>query len=492
MSSYATQTAPPPDEAAPRRPAATRKPRKWNESGLWAVAGRIFGAALAVATHALLTRLLSPAEYGRYVLILSAVTFLGGIIRFGLDRALVRYIAEGFAIGDRDRVRKTILLGLTTLVVSTAACALLTPPILLVVGQYFPAIPSTTSAIAVIITGAALASALQFIAEVFRGMHDQKNAALFDAQASKPLANGLYLAAVAIAGYFLALSASGAMALQVLVLAGLCIAGAIQLRRAMPQVDDLEPSGEHALSPLTKAAFMATCIPLLFTEIISFCSTQGDVWIVGAMLGEQDVALFGAARRFVLAVSMPLMAINLIILPSIPKLYVKRQTAELERLLQKNAVVASIPSLLALLVIVLIPGSLLAIMYGPDYSAAAVCLVTLALAHAVHLLTGSCGQLLMLTGRERVVLVIEIAAAIALFVIGPFVARSYGLNGFVIVTASVLIVKKFVLLFSARALLGVWTHASPARLVDAWDEARQMLTRKPQLSAAIAQVEPRS
>ncbi len=447
-----------------------------NERGIWVVAGRIGGAVLALLTHALLTRLLTQAEYGKYLFILSAVTLLIGVAIFGLDRALVRYIAEGFALGDKARVKRALSLGLITLFISSFACTVLVPPALMFIGYYFDSFPSDAVSITVIIGAVTLAAGLQFIAEVFRGMHDQKKAAMFDAQASKPLANGLTLAAVAIVGYFLPLNAAGAMGLQVAVLALLCLLGANELRKGLAQIDQLEPVKGQGLPPLTASLFFITCVPLVLSQVIGIANMQAELWILGATLTDSDVAMFGASRRFVMAVSMPLMALNLIVLPSIPKLYVQNRLPDLEKLLQQNATLATLPSLFAVALVLLFPAQLLAFMYGPEYSGAALCLMALALGQAIHMITGNAGQVLMLTGRERLVLVVEVMAAILLFGLGPFVTIGYGLTGLAVLSAIIVATKKIAMLLLARWLIGVWTHASISYLPAVWLEAKQLLS----------------
>jgi O-antigen/teichoic acid export membrane protein len=269
------------------------------------------------------------------------------------------------------------------------------------------------------------------------------------------------------------------MALQVVIFATLCLMGALHLRDALPRINALQPvEGHHGLPPLTETLFLATCLPLLVTEVVGYLSNQGDVWIVAATLTENQVANFGAARRFVMAISMPLMAINLMVLPSIPQLYVQRRTADLQRLLQRNATAALIPALCVLLVTLCGPGTVLSLLYGSDYSGAGTCLVILCAGQVFHMFTGSCGQLLMLTGRERLVLMLYVVAGVLLFTLGPMVAVRYGLNGVAIVSASILVFENLVLWILARVLLGVWTHASPASLGDAMRELSRLLSRR--------------
>lgn len=488
---------PPPESQAPIK-------RNGNERGLWPVLGCVGGAGLAFLTHALLTRLLTRHEYGQYVLILSAVTFLSIVARCGLNRTLVRFIAEGFAIGDRGRVKTAIRLGFFTLVGSLTVCLVVAPPLLYVLGSWFDTVPSRPQTVAVILAAVFVASVMQFIAEIFRGMHDLKHAALFDGQSSKPLSNGLYLAAIAVAGYFLgaltaapnrdALGATSAMAMQIIVMGGMCAVGAYHLRGALGRIKTLRPvEGHHELVPLTEGLFLATCLPLLVTEILGFCANQGDVWIVGAVLTEDKVALFGAARRFIQATSMPLMAINLMVLPSIPQMHVQRRTADLQRLLQRNATAAFIPSVILLIIAMCGPGIILSTLYGPGYSGAGNCLVILCVGQVFHMFTGNCGQLLMLTGRQRVVLGVYLLAAVLLFTLGPPVVYRFGINGFALLSASILVLENVIIWLAARRLVGVWTHASPAHLTDALRHIKNVLARgrgPHEATARVATINP--
>ena len=68
-----------------------------------------------------------------------------------------------------------------------------------------------------------------------------------------------------------------------------------------------------------------------------------------------------------------------------------------------------------------------------------------------------------MTGSHNFTLIVSLAAALALLVVGPLAAARFGINALALVSSSVLAIKNIVLLLLARKLVGVWTHASPLR-----------------------------
>ena len=98
-------------------------PRRALRGGVWVVAGRIAGLALAFLVYAVLARLLVPGEFGSFVLILSTIGFCAVVARFGLDRTMIRLIAESRGVGDAARARQALHMGWRLAAVTTITTA---------------------------------------------------------------------------------------------------------------------------------------------------------------------------------------------------------------------------------------------------------------------------------------------------------------------------------------------------------------------------------
>src|SRR5215213_8322329 len=146
----------------------------------WALGGRAVTVVTALATNALLARLLPPRDLGAYFLAFSVVLIGGAVGQLGLGQAAVRFLAESIALGRLGRVRRTvaIVLCLGGLGASSVALAyLLLGNILSTRLFHAPALAAVTGLVA----GWMAAMALQnLLAETFRGFHDIRLATAFN------------------------------------------------------------------------------------------------------------------------------------------------------------------------------------------------------------------------------------------------------------------------------------------------------------------------
>lgn len=433
--------------------------------GIWVILGRASGAALALVASALLTRLLTKAEFGQFVFATNLIVFGSVLVRFGLERSIVRFLAESLAEGRPERARQYFRLGVRTLATSAIVWALVLPIFYLIAKSLNPDFDMTWKLATLVVIGIVVMSVLQYVAESFRGLNDQASATLFDSQASGPTVNAIFVVAIVAIGLSLGLSAALAIAIQITVMLALALYGAVRLVGVFRSMNGAEIGSANAPA-ISVSGFLATCFPIMLAQAIVFCTMQGDIWISQFVLGEQNTALLGVARRLVMTISLPLTMMNLIVLPLIPEYYVKGRVAELQTILQRNATAAAIPSLVAMLFLTLLPRWTLSTLFGPEYAEAATALVALAVCQTICILAGTCGQLLMLTGRERIVLVIEFIAAALLFTLGPIAARAYGLNGLAMTSATIFAGKQLVNWALARRLTGIWTHASLAQFTS--------------------------
>ena len=85
------------DAAASRRPAAAADQAltgALRAGTYWGFLGRLAAVAAVVVSNAVAARMLTPSELGLYFLAIAFVTLGAAIAVFGLDRLVVRWVAE--------------------------------------------------------------------------------------------------------------------------------------------------------------------------------------------------------------------------------------------------------------------------------------------------------------------------------------------------------------------------------------------------------------
>ena len=212
---------------------------------------------------------------------------------------------------------------------------------------------------------------------------------------------------------------------------------------------------------------MRDAFPILIISLTSFVLlSAADLWILGHFGTKDQVALYGAAARLVTLIAMPLLMTNLVLPPIIAEMYAQGRTGQLERTLRSFSTLSGIPSLLFLIVFMVLGGPIMGLVYGSDYSSAAIILVLLSAGKLAAVWAGSCGAVLQFTGHQGSMLRINLLTS-PLFVIGALlVVRDYGPIGVASMTAAITVVQNAALVLVARKKTGMWTHVSlsPSRL----------------------------
>jgi O-antigen/teichoic acid export membrane protein len=199
-------------------------------------------------------------------------------------------------------------------------------------------------------------------------------------------------------------------------------------------------------------------VPLWINGVLTQLLTQADIWILTAVVGNEQIAIYGAAAFMVAFVSQPLILVNLVVPPYIADLYARGEPRRLERILRQTATLAGLPALVLLLAFVFFGEPILGLVY-PDYiRAGAPVLAFLSVGKLVNVLTGSCGVTMMMTGHQRVLLAITFATGV-LTVVGCLVlVGPYGMIGVAGAVSGGTILKNIAMWLETKRRTGMWTH----------------------------------
>ena len=459
--------------------------------GIWVFVLRISGMLLGLLTHSILSKhVMEPDQFGLFVIALSIITFTCIVGRFGLDRALVRFLSQRLGKTDAAGIRKSLAgafkIGIVASFTVTIGCYVF----LKVAGNRIWELPDNWRFCLILCVCLFLMTVMQIMAEAFRGLHDLRYASLFDARFSGPIVNLVFLSLLLGPGrlfetleqilLLFAIALAVVFPIALVLLVRTVSASLAQLERQQKQAS-LEPgmsdanggaanqTGDDVVSTL---GMMTVCLPIMISQVLAFGSSQADVWIAGANAAPDQVALFGAARRIMLTMVVPLGLVNLAVISSIGELYASDRIMELQNVLRKSATIAAIPAMGLLVILILLPGSILEFISGPFYRDASWVLIILSIGQLFSVLAGSCSHALTMTGNERYVLATNLLAAVFLIGGGPYAVREYGIEGLAVVSTGVLALMNILQWILVRRLLGVWTHASPQQALD-WMRSRK-------------------
>lgn len=457
--------------------------RYWIRAGvLWAIIGRGLGIVGAVGWNMLLARLLSPQEFGDFLLLNTLVTFLVVLAVFGLNGAVVRFIPESLGAGSIESAKRVLGLAIrvstvATLVVSLAV-VLGSQPIIM---SFFPGLPLTS--ILWLTVGCLIMTAqLQLLAELSRSFREMRNASLLAGPAGGSLANGVFLGLLLAVWCTSAhITLHGAVCLQLLAMGLVWPLGAYSVKRAANRAFSVLPQeAVQGFEAPRLAGLLSVCAPMMMTQLCLVLLSNSDLWILGRIGSAGDIAIYGAARRLVILISLPTQILLATIMPTIPELYVLRRREELQYLVRRAAAIAAVPTLLALLSLLLMPELALRIVYGEYYTAARWPLVILSVGQAIAVLTGSGLSPLSMTGRHNVSMALTMAATVLLWVVGSAGFVYGGLVGMAAASSLVVALHATVVWYLTRRLVGVSIHPLlPARTVRKAERCGTVTPLKP-------------
>jgi O-antigen/teichoic acid export membrane protein len=436
----------------------------WNKrflaAGFWVGAGRVLGVLVTLLSNVILARLMAPADFGNFLLIVSIIGVASTVAMFGINGVMVRLVGESVGCEDRARVRQLFRLGVMVAGTSIILVGLISPVLLGLVLPQVDWAPAILGAISIAIM---LIAWQQIADEGLRGFHDQRWASLLSGgQISGPLTAillTLFVVAMAVVRGIDLVPVLWLMDLALVLtvaLATYCLRHTASRWLAGPPGS--RPRTHERGLRLQDVLLLGT--PLMLMQVLMFATTQADVWIAGVCFNTDSVALYGVARRLAASVGMLQQIAGVAVCAAIATLNAQGKFDEMQRLLRTSAAYAALPSLLAILVLMTAGAPLLELCFGTFYRQSAGPLAVLLVGQTVVAICGSCGYLLIMTGRQNAALVVNGMTTVLLLTVGPWAGHRFGMLGVSWASTIVLALQTLCTWWLARRLVGVWTHAN--------------------------------
>jgi O-antigen/teichoic acid export membrane protein len=437
-------------------------------SAIWAVIARGWSVAASAALGILLPRWFGAnvVACGEVLLIMSLVGIAGMIASFGLPETMIRLVASQLARGEAGSIRTLIQRCSRLLMVTTLITATVTSGYFWVSGFARFHLP-TDGLLALVIGVAIVALAWQMVdAAVLRGLHEVRWAnVLSGGQSGGPIALTMFL--LMVAAVFLThtpIAVTSTLVAQLLAVAILCTTSITVWRMwvAIPPTTTVIMKNVPSVWELAVDAF-----PIAVSQLAAFCTLSADLWIAGGILGTDDVAYYGCAKRLVLLLGIPQQLAMLTIIAIIPDLYARGRRDELQRVVRKSTTLAAVPAFLASVALLALPQQVLTLAFGPQYRVAAGVLVVLTLGQLTASCVGPCGYVLVMTGRRWTVLAITMICGVSSIIIGSLSAYYFGMLGLALASAGCSATQMILEWLAVKGFIGIWCHASPAALLAA-------------------------
>lgn len=424
--------------------------KKLISGGLWAAAGSVIAALMSLAINVMLARMLAPEEMGAYFLILSLVSISAVIAQLGFLKTIVKLIGEAKGANEPGKIKGAIYSCFKVIIASVALMALL---FFIGAGEWLAGEAVKSEAMGSVIgliTLLLIFRPLQnFIAECFRGLQVIHLATIFSALLSTVFTTLILALIMVLRG-----ASDLAEVLEITIISAF-IATLLATKFLW---NKLEKIGE--LEPVSFNKLFHTSWPIWLSNMFSIMAAQSDIWMVGILLGAESAAIYGAATRLMLLITLPLSLANAVIPSHIAELSTRNEINKLEMVLQGSATLAAIPSTILILLFIIFGVPIMSIVYGDYYAEGATILAILGMGKIVNVLCGSCGLTLMMTGHQLVNLITMIATS-TLSISGAIIfTPQYGVTAIACAYAISLALGNIFVTAYSKYKLGIRTYAN--------------------------------
>lgn len=348
---------------------------------------RIAGTALMFIFNVIVARLFGAEGTGIYYLALTVITIAAVIGRFGLDNALIRFVATSADQDEWGRVKgvyrqsMTLTAGISLSITAAVfwfapwlATFILKEPSLVLFLRIM-SLSITPTSLAFLHAEALKAVEKPVLAAVVQGI----GISLLNVLLIFPLSQVLGLIGLAVTY----------LATQSLLL----IISRVFWLRVTPKTQGV--SGTFDVGLLVKTSW-----PLLWVAFMGMIMQWTDLLMLNIWVSAAEVGIYGVAVRTAMLTSFIVVAANSIIAPKFAAMYAQNDLAGLEKLAQSATRLMSTLALPILLALTIFPSWILNF-FGSDFTRGALVLAILAVGQFINVVTGSVGFLLMMTGHEK-------------------------------------------------------------------------------------------
>ncbi|MGB5540793.1 MAG: oligosaccharide flippase family protein, partial [Gammaproteobacteria bacterium] len=415
--------------------------------GVWVLTGRVVSMLSGLLVIVFITRLLDSAEVGFYFLCFSLITILALVSQLGMNLAVVRLIAEALSNEKHEQAASvaTLAVKVVAKAIVVVSClglffVVIKPP------EVFVSLSLDRYVLLILMVWFSFQTMLGIISESLRGYHDVRAATLYGATLPGLLS--------VVAMYLLwSLVETSSIDLVLSLLAGpIVLSTVLGAGRLWKIILPSRGQGQADLSGIVSVAW-----PMWSTNITLLLLTQADIWIIGSFLTVDDVAVYGAAARLIMAIPTSLMILNAVVSPVIADQFYRQQQTRLEQTLRTGTTLAAIPSALVMVVFCLAGESLLVLLYGPFYSDGYLILVVLGIGQLFNVISGPCGMVLLMTGHQRSMMVISVLTSLLAIVASIYAVIHVGVLGVAAVFSAALIVQNILMMHFAGKYTGIKT-----------------------------------
>jgi O-antigen/teichoic acid export membrane protein len=397
------------------------------------LAGRVLSLGINFAVQVLIVRYLSKEAYGAFAYALSIAVFGQTIVTFGLDRAVTRFVPMYDERHDYARVFGALFLVGTTVIGLGLAFIALVYGLQGLIGQTLIHDQTALSLLLILV----VLTPVQALDDLLTGLFAVLAAprAIFF---RKYLLTPSFRLVVVIA---LILGDAGVFFLS----GGYVVAAAVgvaiyasMLVRTLRTRGLLDHFDRHRMR-IPAREILSFTIPLLTTDLVYAVMAVSDAILLGHFRGSTAVAALRAVQPAAQLNMLAFSTFLLLFTPHVARLFARGDRAGVGRLYWQTTVWIAVVSFPIFVLTFALAKPLTLLLFGPRYESSAVLLGILALGYYFQAALGFNGTTLMVYGRLKYIVVVNVLAVLVNIGLNVVLIPAYGTVGAAIGTAGTLV-----------------------------------------------------
>lgn len=206
------------------------------------------------------------------------------------------------------------------------------------------------------------------------------------------------------------------------------------------------------------AGWLKECLPLLLITGMSVVLKRTDVIMLGMFSGTTDAGIYSVAVRIADITLLSFTAVVAIAAPMMSEYFSTRQTDKLRHVVKLSARGVFCVTALTAAIIFMFPIQLMNL-FGSDFSVGYIALIVLTASQLVNSFAGPVGQLLIMTGKSKVVTMILGGNLVLNIALNLILIPIYGMNGAAMATGISLVSAMMMSVWRVHKEMGIWSTA---------------------------------
>jgi O-antigen/teichoic acid export membrane protein len=401
------------------------------------------------AGNLLVPRVLSVPGTADFFFLTSGIAVCSVVARLGVDRAIVKAVSLATATEERASTGTLVRAGLLTAVLIASMASLIVVLAWPMIGARLHSGGDLVPIELAATLWAGTEAGRLVISECLRGSNRVASATVFG-DAGRGF---LFLCLIAV----MLVSGVDRLAVVVLLAAG---ASALVFLGALGSVaaenrHALEPGAQWRGVPRAAVGLIVLSTPFYVTTLCAFITSQGDVLIGGFTLPAQDLAFYAAASKLALVLSLPVVAVTLLLAPIIPELMASRDLSGLELRVRRSATIAAAMVVPACALCVVRGGWVMGFAFPATYAAGGIYLAILSVGTLTTACTGPNGFVLLMTDQGRYVARATLGVSAVQVVAMVLTAKLAGPIGLALASTTGTVVLNLLFTFRIRRALAI-------------------------------------